>query len=81
MELLEGSYSEVLEFFLEDSLEVIVYKVFIIVYIDLGYYIFFKVILYSIFSINSVPKSKDFLSLFRVYVGGLGDRVLNKVKL
>ena len=79
--MLKGSYSEVLKFFLKDGLEVIVCEVFIIIYINLSCYIFFKVILYSIFSINSVPKSRDFLSLFRVHIGGLGDKVLNKVKL
>ena len=81
MELFKVSYSKVLKFFLKDGLEVIVCEVFIIVYIDLSCYIFFKVVLCSILSINSVPKSRDFLSLFRVYIGGLGDKVLNKVKI
>ena len=70
--MLEVSYNKVLKFFLKDGLEIIVYKIFIIVYINLNCYIFFKVVLYGIFSINSVPKSGDFLSLFRVYIGGLG---------
>jgi len=70
IELLKISYSKVLKFFLKDGLEVIVYKVFIIIYINLGYYIFFKVALYSILSIDFVPKSRDFLSLFRVYISG-----------
>ena len=69
-ELLEVSYSKVLEFFLKDSLEAIVCKVFIAIQVNLGCYIFFKAILRDIFSIDSVPKSRDFLSLFRVYVGG-----------
>jgi len=81
MELLKVSHSKVLKFFLEDGLEVIVCEVFIIIYINLSCYIFFKVVLYSILSINSVPKSRDFLSLFRVYISGLGDKVLNKMKL
>ena len=72
------SYNKVLKFFLKDSLEVIVCEVFIIIYVNLSCYIFFKVILYGILSINSIPKSRDFLSLFRVYIGGLGDKVLNK---
>ena len=79
--MLKGSYSKILKFFLKDGLEVIVYKVFIIMCVNLSYYIFFEVVLYSILGINSVPKSRDFLSLFRVYIGGLGDKVLNKVKL
>ena len=70
MELLKGSYSKVLEFFLKDSLEAIVYKVLIVVQVNLGCYIFFKVALYSILSIDSVLKSRDFLSPFRVYIGG-----------
>ena len=70
MELLKISYSKVLKFFLKDSPEVIVYKVFINIYINLSYYVFFKVVLCGIFSIDFVPKSGDFLSLFGVYVSG-----------
>ena len=80
-ELLEISYSKILKFFLKDSLEAKVYKVLIVVQVNLGCYVFFEVVLRGIFSIDSVPKSGDFLSLFGVYIGGLGDKVLNKVKL
>ena len=81
MELLEISRSKVLKFFLKDGLEAKVYKVLIVVQVNLNYYIFFKVVLRNIFSINSIPKSRDFLSLFRVYISGLEDIVLNKVEL
>ena len=72
MELLKVSYSKVLKFFLKDSLEVIVYEVFIIICVNLSCYIFFKVVLCGILSINSVPKSGDFLSPFKVHISGLG---------
>ncbi len=72
VESLEISCSKVLEFFLEDGPEAKVYKVLVVIQVNLSCYIFFKVILRGIFSINSVPKSGDFLSPFGVYVGGLG---------
>ncbi len=81
MELFKVSYSKVLKFFLKDGLKVIIYKVFIVIYINLSCYIFFKVVLYGVLSINSIPKSRDFLSLFRVYISSLKDIVLNKVEL
>ena len=50
--------------------------------VNLGCYIFFKVVLHGILSIDSVPKSRDFLSPFGVHVSGLGgDKVFNKVEL
>ena len=79
--MLEVSHSKVLKFFLKDGLEAKVCEILIVVQVNLGCYISFKVVLRGIFSIDSVPKSGDFLSLFRVYISGLGDRVLNKVKL
>ena len=72
--------SKVLEFFLEDSPKVVVCEVLVIVCVDLGCYIFFEIFLRGILGIDSIPKSGDFLSLFGVYVDGLGDKVLNRVK-
>ena len=80
-ELLKISYSKVLKFFLKDGLEAKVYKVLIVVQVNLSYYVFFKVVLRGILSINSVPKSRDFLSPFGVHISGLEDIVLNKVEL
>ncbi len=71
--MLKVSYSKVLKFFLKNGPEVIICEVFIIIYVNLSCYIFFKVVLCVILSINSVPKSRDFLSLFRVYsIIGIG---------
>ena len=81
VESLEISCSKVLKFFLKDGLEAKVYKVLIVIQVNLSCYIFFKVVLHGILSINSIPKSKDFLSPFRVHISGLKDMVLNKVKL
>jgi hypothetical protein len=38
--------------------------------VNLGYYVFFKVILRSIYGVDSVSKPRDFLSLFKVYING-----------
>ena len=72
MESFEISCSKVLEFFLEDGPEAKVCEVLIVVQVNLSCYVFFKVILRGFLSINSVPKSRDFLSPFGVYIGGLG---------
>ena len=72
MESLEISCNKVLEFFLKNSPEAKVHKVLIVVQVNLGCYVFFKVVLRGILSINSVPKSGDFLSPFRVYISNLG---------
>ncbi len=82
IESLEISHSKVLKFFLKDGPEAKVCEVLIVVQVNLSCYIFFKVVLHGILSINSVPKSRDFLSPFRVYISGLGgDKVFNKVEL
>jgi len=81
VESLKISCSKILEFFLENGPEAKVCEVLIVVQVNLGCYVFFKVVLRGILSINSVPKSGDFLSPFRVYISGLGDIVLNKVEL
>ena len=81
MKLFKISHSKILKLFLKNSPKVIVCEVLVVVCINLSYYIFFKVILHSILSINSIPKSRDFLSLFRVHISSLGDKGLNKVKL
>jgi hypothetical protein len=70
--LLKIAHGKVLKLFFKDSLEIIICDVLIVVFINLGCYVFFKVVLCGIFGVDSVFKPKDFLSLFKVYVDGFG---------
>jgi hypothetical protein len=39
-------------------------------FVNLGCYVFFELVLRGIFGVDSVSESKDSLSLFKVYVNG-----------
>jgi hypothetical protein len=69
--LLEIACGKVLKLFLEDSPEVVICNVLVVVFVNLGCYVLFKVVWRGIFGVNSVSESRDSLSPFRVHVGGL----------
>jgi hypothetical protein len=68
--LLKIACGKVLELFLKDGLEAVIGEVLVVVFVNLGYYVLFKVVLRNIFGVDSVSKSRDSLSLYKVYIDG-----------
>jgi hypothetical protein len=68
--LLKIARGKVLKLFLEDSPELVICDVLVVMFVNLGCYVLFKVVRRGIFGVDSVSESRDSLSLFRVYVSG-----------
>jgi hypothetical protein len=68
--LLKIARDKVLKLFLENSSELVICDVLVVMFVNLGCYVLFKVVWRSIFGVDSVSESKNSLGLFKVYVSG-----------